>query len=481
MKKDFFFVLDQGTTSHKLAVFDRAGGLVDLFEDAAPQSSPHADGFSCDILKLSAVSDALIAKVIAKYGERLFAFGFANQGETVVAWDKKTGEPLSMAVSWQCQDAQGVLNEKRERFGLIHETSGLIPSPYFSAAKFEKLIRVNASAREAQNSGRLALGTLDTWMISRWTGGKSFVTDPTTACRTQLYDTFEGRWSEDLVGLFNLRREFLPEVVPNHQFEIACDRGPFREFPLPLVASLCDQPAALIGHGGLSGDRLKVTLGTGAFVDLSLRGTPPSSDKLLTSVLHEDFTGTAYYLEGGVLSFATAIEEACRARDAKLEDALPLLGKDHGIRVLPALSGLGAPHFRSEVRTIVEGLKPAHEGRYVLAATLHGLAFRIREILDEMAVARPLPGTLRVDGGLSGIAPLMQILSDVSGKTVVASDHPHVTAEGVARTILNKIGLPPPAANETGSTFQPREGALDGHYAEWKSFVQKRLKSSERP
>lgn len=476
MKKDFFFVLDQGTTRHKLAVFDRAGKIVDLFESPAPVAVPHRDGLGHDVLEVTAVSDALIAAAIEKYADRLFAFGFANQGETIVAWDKTTGRPLSRAVSWQCQGAQSLLDEKRERFDFIHQTSGLVASPYFSAAKLEKLLRSNADVARAAESGRLALGTLDAWMIWHWSGGKFFVTDPTTACRTQLYDTFRGGWSDGLLGLFKLKNEFLPEVRANHQFEIACESGPFAARALPLIASSCDQPAALIGHGGLERDCLKVTIGTGAFIDLSLRGAAPASKGLLTSILYADAAGVAYYLEGGVLSFASVLDHVCRAHSVVIGDALPFLHESHGIRVLPALTGIGAPHFRSDIRTAIVGVNSSHDGRHVLAATLKGLAFRVREIIDEMAEVRALPEVLRIDGGLSGVEFMMRLLADATGKTVVASDHPHITAEGVARTVLDLIGGAMKGAEDGGRFYKPCR-TLRSEYEEWREFAGRVLRA----
>lgn len=476
MKKDFFFVLDQGTTSHKLAVFDHEGKIVDLFENPAPAVTPHGDGLGHDVLELTAVSDALIAAAIAKYADRLFAFGFANQGETIVAWDRKTGRPLSRAVSWQCQDAQSVLDEKRERFDFIRRTSGLVPSPYFSAAKLEKLLRSNAEVARAATSGCLALGTLDAWMISHWSGGQAFITDPTTACRTQLYDTFRGGWSDGLLDIFKLKREFLPEVRPNHQFEVVCDSGPFASRPLPLVASLCDQPAALIGHGGLGTPCLKITLGTGAFVDLTWRGALPPSRGLLASILHEGSAGTDYYLEGGVLSFASAIDDVCGRYAVTLDDARSFLHEDRGIRILPALAGLGAPHFRSDVRTAIEGASSPRDGGPILAATLKGLVFRVREVIDEMAEVGVLPDVLRIDGGLSQVGFLMRLLADVTGKTVIANDHPHVTAEGVALTALDLIGKGMKIPETGGRTYHP-ERTLESEYEEWREFVTRVLRA----
>lgn len=479
MKRDLFFVLDQGTTHHKLVIFDRCGVELAVFESPAPLLAVTRDGLGSDALALSAVSDALIERALAAFPGRFFAFGFANQGETVVAWDNITGAPLSSAVSWQCGASRPFIEEQHQKFSRIRELSGLVPSAYFSAPKIQRLLAVNSLVADAAMKNRLAVGTLDAWMIWRWTQGRHFVTDPTTACRTLLFDTFSGIWSDDLLGLFRLRADFLPRVLLNHQFEIGCDAGPFSSQSLPLIASLCDQPAALIGHGGLSGPLLKATFGTGAFIDLSLPGGAAPVDHLLTSVLHHGVAGASFYRDGGVFSFVSAIDWMRANWNITLEQALERLRDAGGLHALPAFSGLGAPHFRSDVETVFSGVSGTDSSKNLAGAVLRGLIFRVCEVLEAMASVDVLPDTLCVDGGLSRVTPLMQLLSDVSGLRLAASDEPHVTARGVAHVICERVGENCVQSESRHRVCEPNKTPMNEAYAAWRSFVKRTLAESD--
>lgn len=437
--KNLFFILDQGTTHHKIVVFDESGHLVDAWEKHAPALEPHADGLGFDALELTAVSNSLISEALIKYPNRFFAFGFANQGETVLAWEKSTGKPLSRMVSWQCQDAAHLLEEKRALFWRIQAITGLKASPYFSAAKFEKLLRTNARVQEAALAGDLVFGTLDTWMISQWTKARTLVTDPTTACRTQLYDIDKLTWSEELMAAFHLKPAYFSRVLANDSFDIECDDGPFLHSPLPLLSSLCDQPAALIGHGGLDGEVLKISFGTGAFVDLSTR-TCLKEENLLTSVLSAVSGAASYYLEGGVLSFASAIEWMEKNFWINRTEVFSALNQDLPISVLPAFSGLGAPFFLAEQKTAITGVGLEHTAKDIAVAGTQALVFRIAQIIEEMQRHVEIPPQIEVDGGLSGADSLIQFLADVCQRQVIVRNHPQMTAEGVAKTILKKIG-----------------------------------------
>lgn len=437
--KNLFFILDQGTTQHKLVIFDENGRLVDAWERRAPALESHTDGLSFDALELTAVSNSLIAEALIKYPNRFFAFGFANQGETVLAWEKSTGKPLSRMVSWQCQDAASLLDEKRFLFPRIQAITGLKPSPYFSAAKLEKLLRTNVRVQEALVAGDLILGTLDTWMISQWTKSRTLVTDPTTACRTQLYDIDKLTWSDELMVAFHLKPSYFSRVLANDALNIECDDGPFLHSPLPLLASLCDQPAALIGHGGLDGQVLKISFGTGAFVDLSTR-TCLKEENLLTSVLSAGAEAVSYYLEGGVLSFASAIEWMEKNLQISRTEIFSALNQDLPISVLPAFSGLGAPFFLAEHKTTITGVGLEHTAKDIAVAGTQALVFRIAQIIEEMQRHVEIPPQIEVDGGLSGADSLIQFLADVCQRQVVVRNHPQMTAEGVAKTILKKIG-----------------------------------------
>lgn len=440
--KDLIFVLDQGTTHHKIVVFDLSGLVVDAVSQHAPALVTHAQGLGFGPDDLARVSNDLIAQVLAKYPGRFLGFGFANQGESVLAWNRKTNMPLSQVISWQCQGAADFLKEKKSFYQSIQEKSGLIPNPYFSAAKLGKLFYGCTDVHQAATKGELALGTLDSWMIWQWTGGREFVTDPTTACRTQLFETFQGKWSTHLMDVFGLKSEYFAKVVPNAAFDIVCDKGPFVGSPLPLLASYCDQPASLIGHGGIDQSILKASFGTGVFVDLSIPSGVRAKN-LLVSLLHAPKAGTVdahYYLEGGVLSFASAMEwvEKNWALDRKV--ILNQLQRQSGCYVLPAFSGLGAPHFRPGFKTVMTQIGLETTPQDLAVSMVQSLIFRVVEIIQEMELSHALPNHLYVDGGFSQSAPLMQFLADALQRPVVIQDHPEITSVGVLRTVLAKLG-----------------------------------------
>lgn len=525
--RDLLFVLDQGSSQHKLVVFDRSGAIVDSLMAAGPELIQHDDGLGFDGHALLKISNSLISRALARFPQRFAGFGLANQGESVLAWDRLTGQPLSKVVSWQCQGAASFLAARAGHFDLIRSRTGLIPSAYFSAAKLGRIVQRNLAVQAMADAGRLALGTLDAWMIYNWTADHLFLTDPTTACRTQLFDIHHGAWSSELLLLFGLKPHTLPEVLTNSDFEVACDVGPFAAQPLPLLASLCDQPAGLIGHGGLGSPTLKVCLGTGAFVDLSLpagggvagsasQWAPPALDPppafaiasavkpaqvaagpsaaalvthavssngvpagLLKSVLFAP-SGEAmrYYWEGGVLSFGSAEEWLIQNLRVTLEEAIANLTQDTGLLVLPAFVGLGAPHFSGTQKSIFWGVDLTTPALDLATATLQGLIFRIAEIIDTMAAHAALPATVVIDGGLSRSSRLMQFLADALGRPVIPSDTAEVTSRGVAQLVRRRLfdhHFPaPPDAHPR--RHEPGRAQVRTMYQKWQGWVQEMVR-----
>jgi glycerol kinase len=272
---------------------------------------------------------------------------------------------------------------------------------------------------------------------------------------------------------FHLKPAYFSRVLSNDGFDIECDDGPFLHSPLPLLASLCDQPAALIGHGGLDGEVLKISFGTGAFVDLSTRACL-KEENLLTSVLTAGGCGVSYYLEGGVLSFASAIEWMEKNFWINRTEIFSALNQDLPISVLPAFSGLGAPFFLAEQKTMIAGIGLEHTAKDIAVAGTQALVFRIAQIIEEMQRHVKIPLQIEVDGGLSGADFLIQFLADVCQRQVIVRNHPQMTAEGVAKTILKKLGSPgeiqafgSSCMIDVNNNFPARK------YREWKDAFQK--------
>lgn len=479
--KDLIFILDQGTTHHKITVFDENGRVVDSFTKHAPELKGHADGLGFCPKELGTVSNDLIAAVLKKYPNRFLGFGLANQGESVLAWHRETHEPLSQVISWQCQGASDFLKEKKSFYQTIQEKSGLIPNPYFSAAKLGKLFYSNARVQKAGEAKELALGTLDSWMIWLWTNGQHFVTDPTTACRTQLFETFKGQWSQHLMDVFGLKESYFAKILPNSKFHIVCNHGPFADQPLPLLASYCDQPASLLGHGGRDQTVLKASFGTGVFVDLSIpRGV--RAKNLLVSLLHAEGDQSAemrYYLEGGVLSFASAIEWYEKNWKISRDDVLNKLENKPACYVLPAFSGLGAPHFQSGFKTVFGKVGLENTSLDMAIALTQSLVFRVVEIIDEMKLSHALPEALFVDGGFSQSQSLMQYLANVLQRPVVVQDYPEITSIGVLQGVMQNLGKPHVEElhelENIREVIEPTSQKAHSHYQKWKEETRKIL------
>ena len=470
------FILDQGTSVHKLLVFDRQGQVLETFAAPAPTTEHHPDGFGFDGFELLKISNELIAQALRKYEQRLMAFGFSNQGESVIAFDRQTGEPLSNVLSWQCQAADVFLAKRQTCFQDLRVLSGLVPSAYFSAAKIGHLFARRPALLQAARNGSLVVGTLDAWMIWHWTRGRAFVTDPTTACRTQFYDIHQLDWSDTLLDIFGVPKICLPKVCENSSFEVLCDDGPFKRRALPLLASLCDQPASLIGHGGLESPILKTTLGTGAFVDLS-RADGTAHTGLLKSILYGSGGKAQYYSEGGVLSFSSAFDWLENRLGIPRKAAFDALDGDDDVMVLPAFSGLGAPHFRADIRTRFGGVGLQASPLSLAAATVRGLVFRVSEIIDAMATTQNLPDCVQVDGGASQDTVLMQFLADALVRPVVVQDLPEMTSLGVCRLVLDRLGEKLKPLSVSQRLFEPRDQRVPVQYQNWRSWCAEQLAS----
>lgn len=469
--KDLIFILDQGSTQHKLVVFNPEGAIVDVLCRAAPPLEEHKDGLGFDPYDLLQVSNALIEQAFKKYPNDRVTFGFANQGESVVAWDLRTGLAISQVISWQCQRAQEFLATQKKHFEEIYTLSGLMPSAYFSAAKLGHLLNTHGYVGASAAKNQLALGTLDAWMIYNWTRARHFITDPTTACRTQLYDIHKRTWSSALCSIFGVPENSLPKIIDNRSWDYLCDDGPFLTRPTSLAASFCDQTASLIGHGGIEAPILKVSFGTGAFVDLSVGPAVQAPCGLLKSVLFGLTDSSEYYVEGGVLSFASALDWLSQIFSFSQAALFSRLNHDTGIYVRPAFVGLGAPYFQSEVKTLFDGIGLNHTAYDLAVSAVQALVFRVVEIIGVMKTSYDLPGHVRVDGGLSQNEALMQFFSDAVAMPIVAAHHHEMTSFGVARTIvknrLDRHLLLPMADKE--KRFQPHGDVARRLFERWKN------------
>ena len=417
--------VDQGTSATKAVVFGDDGETLASVEVAVTPGAVPGGGIEQDPEQLWESVCGAGREAIARSGGGVAAVGFANQGETVLAWERATGRPLSPAVSWQDRRAASICVDMAQQAEQLTRTTGLPLDPYFAAPKMTWL------RRNVTTDG--VVTTSDAWLLHRLTG--AYVTDATTASRTLLLDLGRRAWSEEACAAFGLRPRDLPDVVG-----CAEEIGRTDAFGVPLVVSglSVDQQAALVGEHCLETGESKCTYGTGAFL-LANAGPEPtaSSAGLAVSVAWQLGEHACYCIDGQVYAAGAAVAWLCRwgflGRSEDLDTVAGSVGDGGGVTVVPALSGLGAPWWRPDALASIEGIGPGTEPAHVVRATVEGLAAQVTLLARAAAVdlGRPLT-LLRVDGGLTRSGLLMQTQADLLQSPVEVASSPHATAAGVA-------------------------------------------------
>jgi glycerol kinase len=384
------------------------------------------------------IFDAVVSasrEAIDKSGVKPAALGITNQRETAVAWSKATGRPLQRAIVWQDRRTTPRCAELQESHGKrITDLTGLVVDAYFSATKFEWLLRENQVPRSAQ--GDVLLGTIDTWLIWRLTDGKVFATDPSNASRTMLYDINALKWSDELCSLFSISKASLPEVRPSSgNFGVALKEHLGVDVPIRGVAG--DQQSALFGQGCWKPGMAKNTYGTGAFLLLNTGHQRPVAEHGLLATVGCDEKGQpAYALEAAIFIAGAAIQwlrdalGIIRSADETRALAESIPGNE-GVYFVPALTGLGAPHWEADARGTIVGLTRGSTRAHVARAAVEAMAYGTADVLDAMATASQTKfPKLRVDGGATSNDWLMQFQADVLGVPVERPDCVETTALG---------------------------------------------------
>jgi glycerol kinase len=489
-RPDLLLAVDQGTTSTRAVAFDRDLRPIALASRPVERQHPQPGWVEVDPMALLDGVVEAVAEVLTAVGgaARIAATGLDNQGETVVAWDAADLRPLAPAITWQCRRSLSIVEELREA-GLepgIRAATGLPLDPYYSASKLTWLARESGGVRRAARARRLRFGTVDAWLTANLgNAGPAGRTDHSTASRTQLLDLRSLDWGDELLGVFGVDRATLPELCPTAG-RLGALAHPRWGGHLQLTAMACDQQAALAGHGGFRPGAIKVTYGTGAFGLANAGSGPTVVDGLETSVGWTGVAGgVAYVLQGGVLSAASLVDwlrdNLKLIADAASVDALARSVPDAaGVRVLPALSGIGSPWYRPDARGVVAGLGSGVTRAHVARAALDGIAQRVADVIEAM-----LPGldcaapSLRVDGGLTASDYLLQRQADLLGLRVERVAAEETTSLGIAA--LAGVGArvlevdAVRAANPVTRTFQPSIPAADrrAERAAWRAFVER--------
>jgi glycerol kinase len=438
--------IDAGTTGVRSLVVDHEGAVVDVAYRELTQYFPRPGWVEHDPEEIWGAVQATVAEVSGRMGaERVSAVGLTNQRETVVAWSRRSGRPLRRAIVWQDRRTADRCDELRERGHLpvVRARTGLVLDPYFSATKMAWLLEDGGV--QDTGSGDLALGTVDSWVLWKLTGGRDggiFATDPSNAGRTLLYDINERAWSEDLSAIFGVPLSALAEVLPS------CGRfGVLREGPLagvPISGIAGDQQAALFGQACFEPGMAKATYGTGSFVLVNAGPRPPPTPEgLLATVAwdlgtHGGSTPFAYALEGSAFTSGAVIQWL---RDGlglidRAEDMGPLaesVADSGGLSLVPAFSGLGSPWWDPRARGTITGITRGSGRAQLARAVVEAIAFQVRGMVEAMARASGRPMTvLRVDGGAAAMTLLLQLQADQIQLPVARPRSVESTALGAA-------------------------------------------------
>jgi glycerol kinase len=428
--------IDEGTTGVKAALFDRRLQPVAEARRDKVNRHPEEGWVEQDGDEVLAAVTESIAELLEGADGEVIACGLDHQGESVLAWDAETGEPLSPIIVWQDKRSQEVLDELADAEDEVKELSGLPFDPYFSAAKLAWLLRHNDDVRKAREEGRLRMGTVDSFLCDRL--GAGFATEPATASRTQLQRIDRpGSFDERLCEIFGVPSEVLPEIR-----DTAGDLGTLRHeswpVELPFRGQVVDQQAALAGAACVEPGRVKATYGTGVFVLAHVgEGVPEPAGGLLPTVAWSVDGKVEYALDGGVFAAGAMLEWMCNQLGiAEDPPALSKLAREAkssaGARVLPGLAGIGAPWWRPNARAVISGIYGGTTRDNVARAALEGIAWRVADVVAAIRETAPVD-TLRVDGGLTNEPLMLQLQADMIGAPVEAA--------GADATVLGSAAL----------------------------------------
>ena len=441
MQNQFIMSLDQGTTSSRAIIFNRHGETISVAQKPFTQYFPTPGWVEHDAKEIWGSQIAVLTEALAKSGleaKDIAAIGVTNQRETTVVWDRATGEPVCNAIVWQDRRTAKYCDSLHDKRDWIRGKTGLIIDAYFSATKVKWILDNVENARKRAERGELCFGTIDTWLIWNLTKGEVFVTDPSNASRTMLYNIHTLDWDDELLALFDIPRSMLPEVRASSEV-YGTVSARYLEHPVPIAGIAGDQQAALFGQLCTEKGMLKNTYGTGCFLLMNTGDEAVTSkNNLLTTIAWKVDGKTTYALEGGVFVGGAAVQwlrDGARIirTSADINTLAATVEDNGGVYFVPALTGLGAPYWDSYARGAFFGITRGTTDGHLARATLEGIAFQVYDIVKAMeADAGAQTRELRVDGGASMSDYLMQTQADIFGFDIVRPKTVETTALGAA-------------------------------------------------
>ncbi|WP_185872890.1 glycerol kinase GlpK [Blattabacterium cuenoti] len=441
--KQYVLSLDQGTTSSRAIIFDKSGNIISIAQREFTQIYPYPGWVEHNAEEIWSTQASVALEAILKAnleGENIASIGITNQRETTVIWDKTTGEPIFNAIVWQDRRTSNYCDQikKDGLTEMIRNKTGLIIDPYFSATKIKWILDNIPGARNKADSGSLAFGTIDSWLIWNLTGKVIHVTDVTNASRTMLFNINTLNWDQDLINLFDIPKNMLPQVKSSSEI-FGYTTGHILSHKIPISGIAGDQQSALFGHMCTKIGMVKNTYGTGCFMLMNVGDKPVfSQNNLITTIAWQIKDKVQYALEGSVFIAGAIIQW--------LRDGLGLLSSSNeaeilassvedteGMYMVPAFSGLGAPYWDQQARGTIVGITRGTSSAHFVRAALESIAFQNMDVLKAMEADSGISiKEIRVDGGATVNKLLMQFQSDILNVRVVKSKISELTAAGAA-------------------------------------------------
>ena len=448
----YLLALDQGTTSSRAIIFNEHGQVQATAQRETHIQTPHSGWVEQDAQEIWSTQIAVVQQALASariLAKDIKAIGLTNQRETTVVWDKRNGQPLAPAIVWQDRRATEWCNQLTQQNlnDTIHTKTGLRIDPYFSAGKLVWLLEHVQGLRELAAQGHVAFGTIDSWLVWNLTQGAEHVIEASNASRTMLMNLQHQAWDEELLELFNIPHSVLPKIISSDQYVANTATG-LLGADIPITGILGDQQSALFGQSCFEAGTAKNTYGTGCFM-LFNTGTEVqySHNKLLSTLAWQAQGQTHYALEGSVF-MAGAIVQWLRdglgiiQKSSEVETLARKVEHTDGVVLVPAFTGLGAPHWDSEARALLCGMSRGTNKAHIARAALESIAFQVSDVLSAMQsdLSNPLK-ELRVDGGASSNDMLMQFQADILNVPVLRPKLLESTAWGAAAMADLKAGV----------------------------------------
>lgn len=492
MAARYVLSFDAGTTSNRAILFDHDGEIVSIAQHEFPQIYPKPGWVEHDPMDIWSTQSGVARQAIEKAGVKpqdVAAIGITNQRETAVIWEKATGKPIMNAIVWQDRRTAGICDDMKDR-GLedyVRDATGLVIDAYFSGTKVKWMLDTVPGAREKAERGELLFGTVDTWLIWKLTGGAVHVTDYSNAARTLMFNISTLEWDEKLLSELGVPRAMLPEVKPSSEIYGYTDKSIFGGVKIPVAAAIGDQQGALFGQACFTQGMAKNTYGTGSFVLMNTgTGRVASKTGLLTTIAWGLNGRVNYALEGAIFVTGAAVQwlrdELRAIHDAADTNYFASKVKDtHGVYMVPAFAGLGAPYWDQYARGAIVGLTRGANVDHIVRATLESIGYQTRDVVECMEQDSGIETTeLKVDGGASNNDFLMQFQADILGVPVLRPRIVETTARGSAFLAGLAVGFWKDQAElqnafELERRFDPAidDGRRTELYRGWKKAVEK--------